>query len=221
MKKLTALTFALLITLSAGFADQVKKVACVGDSITYGFGIKGRETLNYPYVLQTMLGDKYKVENFGIRGRSIGKKTKLCYTKEKAYKASLEFKPDIVVIMLGTNDAAPQNMAFLAELERDFSSLVDSYIKLPEKPVVYICTVPPSFPSGHAIQEANLARVRAIVGDVAKKKKLPVIDVYSILKEDEIEFFQKDKIHPNAEGAKEIAEIVFDAITKGATPAKK
>ena len=221
MKKLTALTFALLITLSAGFADQVKKVACVGDSITYGFGIKGRETLNYPYVLQTMLGDKYKVENFGIRGRSIGKKTKLCYTKEKAYKASLEFNPDIVVIMLGTNDAAPQNMAFLAELERDFSSLVDSYIKLPEKPVVYICTVPPSFPSGHAIQEVNLARVRAIVGDVAKKKKLPVIDVYSILKEDEIEFFQKDKIHPNAEGAKEIAEIVFDAITKGATPAKK
>ncbi len=221
MKKLTALTFALLITISAGFADQVKKVACVGDSITYGFGIKGRETLNYPYVLQTMLGDKYKVENFGVRGRSIGKKTKLCYTKEKAYKASLEFKPDIVVIMLGTNDAAPQNMAFLAELERDFSSLVDSYIKLPEKPVVYICTVPPSFPSGHAIQEVNLARVRAIVGDVAKKKKLPVIDVYSILKEDEIEFFQKDKIHPNAEGAKEIAEIVFDAITKGATPAKK
>lgn len=221
MKKLIALTFALFTFFGTSFADQVKKVACVGDSITYGFGIKGRETLNYPYVLQTMLGDKYKVENFGVRGRSIGKKTKLCYTKEKAYRASLEFKPDIVVIMLGTNDAAPQNMAFLAELERDFSSLVESYIKLPERPAVYICTVPPSFPSKHAIQEVNLARVRAVVNDVAKKKKLPVIDVYSILKEDEIEFFQKDKIHPSAEGAREIAEIVFDAITKKETSSKK
>lgn len=44
------------------------KVACVGDSITQGSGTKGNP---YPKQLQALLGDKWKVGNFGFSGRPL------------------------------------------------------------------------------------------------------------------------------------------------------
>ena len=35
------------------------RVACVGDSVTYGYGIRHRAKYNYPAVLQNLLGDGY------------------------------------------------------------------------------------------------------------------------------------------------------------------
>ena len=47
------------------------KVACVGDSITYGHGVSGWAKNNYPAKLQEILGDGYHVQNFGHSGRTL------------------------------------------------------------------------------------------------------------------------------------------------------
>src|SRR5688572_13260471 len=80
------------------------RVACVGDSITYGYGIKDRERDSYPAQLGALLGSKWDVRNFGVNGATALKKGTRPYSGLQAYQDALAFEPDIVVIKLGTND---------------------------------------------------------------------------------------------------------------------
>ena len=75
------------------------KVACVGDSITYGHGVSEWLHYNYPAQLQDMLGDKYHVENFGHSGRTLSDNGDKPYTESEQYGLSLEYCPDILRIL--------------------------------------------------------------------------------------------------------------------------
>ena len=44
------------------------KVACVGNSVTYGYGISNWPKNNYPFILESFLGDEYTVNNYGKAG---------------------------------------------------------------------------------------------------------------------------------------------------------
>ena len=107
-----ALAVSALPLLAAELFDPAKyeapiKVACVGDSITQGAGAaKGK---SYPTQLQEMLGDEWKVMNYGLGGRTLMDRGNRPYMKEKAYQEALASAPDVVIIMLGTNDTKPQN----------------------------------------------------------------------------------------------------------------
>ena len=81
------------------------RVACIGNSITFGAGIKNRSRDSYPSVLARMLGDNYWVKNFGVSARTMLNKGDHPYMNEPAYKNALAFNPNIVVIKLGTNDS--------------------------------------------------------------------------------------------------------------------
>src|ERR687894_708126 len=87
----------LAMAISAQAAEKVR-VACVGDSITYGAGVEDREKNCYPAVLQSLLGDRYEVRNFGVSGATLLTRGDKPYVKEKAYRAALDFKPHVVVI---------------------------------------------------------------------------------------------------------------------------
>ena len=50
---------------------QPIRVACVGNSITYGTGIEDRAHDSYPSQLQRMLGERYVVGNFGKPGATL------------------------------------------------------------------------------------------------------------------------------------------------------
>ena len=39
------------------------KVACIGNSVTYGYGISNWPKNNYPFILGGILGDEYTVNN--------------------------------------------------------------------------------------------------------------------------------------------------------------
>ena len=86
-----ALFFALVLSASAGAAinpaeyQETIRVACVGDSITYGAGIKNRERDNYPTVLGRLLGKKFQVRNFGVNGATLLKNGDKPYWKQKAF----------------------------------------------------------------------------------------------------------------------------------------
>lgn len=78
----------LSIFLAFAFMSQAQKikVACVGNSVTYGYGIENRETNCYPAQLQQMLGDAYEVENFGHSGATLLNKGYRPYTQQEAYQ---------------------------------------------------------------------------------------------------------------------------------------
>ena len=126
---------------SLSFAHPMKaprsgeiRVACVGDSITYGYGVKPWPEASYPVRLGALLGEGYCVNNFGFSGRTAGEYGDYPYCREKLFQKSLDFGPDIVIIMLGTNDTKPYNWRGSDAYRESLRSIVSAYQALPSKP---------------------------------------------------------------------------------------
>src|SRR3954471_17052480 len=149
-RRLFVIAVVAALTSSAFAADRAAKtkVACVGDSITFGAGIKDRAK-TYPADLQNLLGDQYDVKNFGVSGATLLKKGDKPYDKEKAYKASLDFKPDVVVIKLGTNDSKPQNWdKHKDDFAVDYKAMIDAFRQANPQVKVYCAFPVPVYPPG-------------------------------------------------------------------------
>lgn len=209
--KIHAIAIAAIIC-GGLFAEPIK-IACVGDSITYGDGVENREANNYPRQLQNMLGENFDVRNFGVCGAALVKISAGPYWEQPAYKESLEFMPDIAVIKLGTNDSNPRINWKKCEpfFERDLNALIDTYEALESKPAIFLCLPVKCFGAMNADEDA-LIKIRKMISDTAAKRKIPLIDLYTPLK-DRQELFP-DNLHPNAAGAKIIAETVFEFLKK-------
>ncbi|MDR0906161.1 MAG: GDSL-type esterase/lipase family protein [Oscillospiraceae bacterium] len=198
----------------------VLKVACVGDSITEGLMIANPAVDSYPAQLQVLLGDGYEVKNFGVSGRTLQSSLPSTvaafvagpYKNEAAYTNSLEFLPDIVLIMLGTNDAfwAWDTEKYEAELEE----FVNIYRDLDSAPEVWLMTCPPSYMAGFDYASTIITNdVVPAINRVAEKIGAPVIDVYAAL--DGHSDLYVDGLHPGAAGAAIIAETVNNSIISG------
>lgn len=207
--------FVLAVLLSVAVClhaeDEKIRISCVGDSITAGAGVENPQVNGYPVVLGKLLGDKYESKNFGVSGTTLLKKGDNPYWNQGAFKAATEFKPNIVVIKLGTNDTKPQNIKFKEEFATDLAAMVDHFQGLPSKPKVFLCLPVPAYATQWGINEAGIKEmVFPAVQQVAKDKGCPVIDLHTALS-DKPEMFP-DKIHPNAAGAAVLAKTVADAI---------
>ena len=206
MKKIISI-LTLLFCVCISYAQAIR-VACVGDSITYGAYIENRDKDSYPAQLGKTLGDKYDVKNFGLNGATTLFKGDIPYVKTKRYSDALAFNPNIVVIKLGTNDSKEKNARFVKkDFEKDLTTIIESFKKLPTNPRIYLCIPVPAFQSGKSI-DADRVKYAIIprVKNVAKAQKVELINLYEIF-DGKGEFFP-DKIHPNAQGAKIIAEKV-------------
>jgi len=108
--------------------EKPVKLACIGDSITYGSGIKQRTKNHYPAQLGHWLGDKWRVRNFGVSGATLLRDGDKPYPKQKLYEQALKWQPDIAVIMLGTNDSKLQNWGEHANaFVCDYQTLIESF----------------------------------------------------------------------------------------------
>jgi len=191
------------------------KVACVGDSITQGSGAGPGKS--YPAQLQQLLGDKWKVGNFGVSGRTLLKKGDFPYWKEKKYQEAMQFLPDVVIIMLGTNDTKPQNFEHEKEFSDDYAELVNSFQGLASEPKIYVCSpCPVPEPGNFKINDKNLQVYIKKVNELAEEMNLGVIDMHKAL-EDKPKLLP-DRVHPNAEGAGEMAKAAFKALTGKKAP---
>ena len=187
------------------------RIACVGDSITYGAGIKDRQNFNYPLVLGKSLGKEFDVRNFGVSGATMLKNGDYSYGERPAFKQATDFNPHVVVIKLGTNDTKPQNWKYSEEYVLDYEAMIDHFSSLPAKPKIWLCSPAPVYQTRWGIsEEIVVGGVIPKVRDLATRKGLPIIDIYSVLS-NKPEMFP-DKIHPNASGAKEMADAVMSAI---------
>ena len=213
MLRRSFLLVALVLAILVGpvMAADTVRVACVGDSITAGAGIRDRK-MHYPAQLGRLLGDGYEVKNFGNSGSTLLKKGDKPYWKQKQWTATLEFNPNIVVIKLGTNDSKPQNWKLKDQFAADYKDMIDQLTKLQAKPKIFICKPVPAFPGRWGITDKVISEeVIPITLQVAKDKNLLVIDLYKALTGKKEMF--PDTVHPNAAGAGVMAAVICEAIT--------
>ena len=149
--------------------------------------------------------------NFGVSGATMLKNGDYSYWERPAFKQATDFNPHVVVIKLGTNDTKPQNWKYSEEYVLDYEAMIDHFSSLPAKPKIWLCSPAPVYQTRWGIsEEIVVGGVIPKVRDLATRKGLPIIDIYSVLS-NKPEMFP-DKIHPNASGAKEMADAVMSAI---------
>lgn len=192
-------------------AEPPVRVACIGDSITFGAAIKDRKNNCYPAQLGGMLGPGYRVTNHGVNGATLLKRGDKPYRKSKDYQAAQDIQPDIVVIKLGTNDTKPHNWKHKDDYKPNYIELIKTFQNLDSKPTVYICYPAPVVGEQWGINDKTVREeVIPLIDEIAKATDVKIIDLYAPLK-DKPELLP-DKVHPNAEGAKIIAQTVAEAI---------
>src|SRR4051794_4451861 len=162
----------------ADYAATIR-VACVGDSITAGSGIK-EKMMTYPAQLGRMLGDSWEVRNFGVSGATMLNAGDRPYQRQKAFSDAIEFRPDVVIIKLGTNDSKPQNWEHKDDFAADARSLIAAFRKANPKAKIDLCLPVPAFPGFFGITEEVIASgVIPRLEQVADEEKLPVIDLHT------------------------------------------
>jgi sialate O-acetylesterase len=193
------------------------RVACIGNSVTYGFGLNDRDTESYPAQLQHLLGPTYEVGNFGLNGATLLSKGHRPYVLTDEYKRALDFTPDIVVIDLGLNDTDPRNWPnYKDDFIADYLNLIHSFQPKDRKvPKIFICRMTPIFNTHPRFKSGTrdwFWQIQEQIEQVAKAAHLSLIDVHAPLYSHPDLF--KDALHPDQAGAAIIAKTVFQHITE-------
>ena len=194
------LLFTLALCISVSIFGQIK-VACVGNSITYGYGIKNPEKNSYPAQLAQLLGSEWEVANFGHSGATLLKNGNKPYWNLPEYRAALEFNPDVVIIKLGTNDSKPENWSDHGkEYIPDYKALIESFRALPSHPYVIIGLPVQVVKNTWTIKKEVVENeITPLLKELIKDEKTGVINFRKPLKKHDN--LLPDNIHPNKEGA--------------------
>jgi acyl-CoA thioesterase I len=189
------LTVPLTTIVAPTEPETPVRIAAVGDSNTFGSGAGDLQaTRSYPAQLQEQLGERYEIGNFGHSGATLLSTGALPYAEQEEYNSSLEFQPDIILIMLGTNDAAMPELD-AERFEAELTELIVSYRELQSRPDVFLLTPPTAYlPQEEKIIQTVIPSLLA----VARSQNVPVIDIHAATA-GQSELFP-DGLHPNAEG---------------------
>lgn len=185
------------------------KVACIGDSITFGHGVTNWKTENYPAVLQSLLGDEYFVGNYGFIGACVNPNGDKPYTSQTVYQKSLDLDADIIVFMLGTNDSKEENWTDADTFVKEYKALLDTYFADGRQPKVYMGLCAESYDienpeMDYGIQPAIVDQIVSALQSAYATEEVEIIDIHGLTSEHP-EWFTKDGVHPSTEGAKAIA----------------
>jgi acyl-CoA thioesterase I len=212
-KKLLALGALFIVVLSGivvfSFVEtnvegRQIRVACIGDSITQGSG--------YPSKLHELLGSNYTVANFGVSGSTVSTYSSKPYIDQDVFQEAIDYHPDIVVIMLGTNDANPDIAQNESNFESDYSQLIAAFEQLDGRQLIWIVKSPPIFANNSGYNNTYLEKtVLPHIDRLADQMNLPTVDLYSAFG-NHSDYFM-DGVHPDSDGATLIASNVYDAIT--------
>lgn len=212
MKKILFIAAVLVSTVCA--AKKPIRVVCIGDSITQGATIRDQERDSYPAVLQRLLGDSYTVLNCGKSGTTMMSTGDKPFAKERQYRMALDAMPDIVTIMLGTNDSKTGNWDE-AQFRKDYDRMIRVFKALPSHPDIYLCLPPRSYSDAFTIRDSVIAAgVIPIVKAHADHHWFELIDCNTLL---EPEHFN-DGIHPNEAGAEMIASAIRNTLKENGWP---
>ena len=190
------------------------KVACIGDSITWGFTLLNPWKQSYPVLLQEKLGAEYKVRNFGYNDAAARFDADTPYVSKRVYRESLAWNPDIVLLMLGTNDTKRRNWD--PEIfRRDYQRIIESYRQLPSQPrIILIAPIRIYLVAGLPLMglhpETMEEGVRPTIREIAAEEGLELIDLVDLFPDSK---YCVDGIHPQAAGVRMLAEAIYSALS--------
>lgn len=205
---------AFMLTASAQ-AQKPVRVACIGNSITYGMKLENREREAYPFQLQRMLGEGYEVGNFGKNGATLLRRGHRPYLEQEEYRQAMAFAGDIVVIHLGVNDTDPRDWPnYGDEFVRDYLTLMDSLRSANPKARFIVARITPIADRHPRFQSGTKqwhGEIQKAIETVAEQSGAELIDFFAPLYPHP--WMLPDAIHPNVEGAELLAKTVYGAIT--------
>ncbi len=203
------------------------RIACVGDSITYGVGAGTPAINSYPAQLKSKLGSKYIVMNFGKSSSyminpkeypdfKFASTRSVAYTSTEEYQNSLTSAPDMVFICLGANDAYISNTNSEIEQEKYFFesavALAQKYQSLESKPTVYFMYPPARYDAQYRLDYIK-STIIPMIDAAARECGCEVIDLFSLTEEyartKNLSYFTSDGIHLADKGYTVMAEAVY------------
>lgn len=218
IRKKSLLLFMILLGSICCFAQAQKvKIACVGNSVTYGATLADPATQSYPAVLQKMLGDGYQVGNFGHSGATLLRHGHNPYFKTPEFQKAIAMHPDIVVIHLGLNDTDPRDFPnYRDDFIPDYNWLIDTFRRASPKARIYICKMTPIF-TGHprflSSTQAWYKDLQTRIREVARINNCQLIDLYSAFHNRPDLFTDPPTLHPNKAGAYQLATVMYQYLT--------
>ncbi|MEN6309240.1 MAG: GDSL-type esterase/lipase family protein [Anaerohalosphaeraceae bacterium] len=192
------------------------RIACVGDSITYGMKIDNRQENSYPAQLQKLLGGRYEVKNFGCSGARVSMGTTMPYLEQPEYRSAMSFKPHVVIICIGINDASvPEWQKNKPHFTQDYKDLIQRFqnVSIMPAPKIWLASLLPVVPPYEPYVEIQKTKAEAdvLIRQLADALNLPVIDLNGpLISEPQ---FIPDGLHPDKNGAAIIARTVARAVT--------
>ena len=209
--------YATVAALVGGLANETfaTNVACVGNSITEGYGIDWGEK-KYPDHLQELMQPGDSAANFGTSGKMFYKESGESYWVQGKIKEALAFPADIVVIELGTNDSKLFYYTYynvtVDMLKPSYEDLLDTFAHLPTHPEIYATLQPYSNNESWGIMDSTIVKyINPLIKETAVEKGVNIIDLHTLFQTPA--WFLDDSVHPNPTGAQELAKIVNKYIT--------
>jgi acyl-CoA thioesterase I len=177
------------------------RVACVGDSLTRG--------TEYTLFLWDRLSSDYIISDFGVGGTTVAVHSDKPYMKQSAFLLARNFQPDIVIVMLGTNDAGLNETkeAFVA----DYIALITSFQGLQTKPDIFVVKPPPIYNSTILSNAKLVGTIIPAIEDVAHQPGVTLVDAYTPMLNHGDDY--TDGVHFNADGAKIVADAIYAGLS--------
>lgn len=189
--------------------EDAIRIAAVGDSITAEYLLES----GYPEILDELLGAGYRVENFGESNYAAQASSDFPYETTNSYEESLAYNPEILLMMLGTNDTKENNWQGPEQFKAEYTNLLESYLALDSVSRVILASPPTVFledvPVG-SIEADTIDSVRTVVQEVADEYELEFVDMTEQTANHPEWFF--DGIHPTPEGAEALAKFFYEQI---------
>jgi alpha-L-fucosidase 2 len=134
------------------------------------------------------------------------------YWTAKEFSNVFAALPDIIVIKLGTNDTKPENWNAV-DFMNSFQAMIDTFNTIASKPKIFLCYPVPVYEIRWGINDSTIvAGVFPAIDKLAVRNSLSVIDLYHGLQNQIVNF--PDGIHPNEQGAVNIARLIADELLK-------
>lgn len=194
--------------------SKTYNIACVGDSITRGYGLIDPLKDSYPVILQQLMGEQFLVRNFGVNGATVLRNTPCPYAISMECEAALEWNPDIAVLELGANDILyipGQEESFIF----DYKCIIEAFMA--QNTQVYLTSLTPVL-GVYGINDNELKirhqKIQGLIEQLAKSYSLPMVDIWTPINTalNSQSPVLQDGIHPTAIGTSILANSIHGAI---------
>ena len=204
---------------------QPIRIACIGDSLTRGDGrhetwrkrsprsLEGRG--NYPMLLSSLLGASADVRNFGHGGTTACNGSNSPYQQTREYRRAIKFRPHLLVLMLGTNDAKDTHWGLGCDATTLTEGLTAIRASLGMPPSV-IFEPPPILREKWAIRKTLLKVTRTVVQSYVSNSGCSAVylghHARALHSPSPARLFIADGVHLSVQGSNLLACSVVDAL---------